>query len=83
MLNTCGAPFLSAQVNRQPFSLGYPAMELPRNYHKLLGAAFHLRIPLGATQSSNLALGAGLEPAADFRQMINSHPPATNSGTLE
>ena len=38
---------------------------------------------LGATQRSKLALGAGLEPAADFRQMINSHPPATNSGTLE
>ena len=62
MLNTCGAPFLNAQANRPPFSLGYPAMELPRNYHKLLGAAFHLRSSLGATQSSNLTGKTGLEP---------------------
>ena len=37
-------------------------MELPRNYHKLLGAAFHLRSALGATQSSNLTGKTGLEP---------------------
>lgn len=30
-----------------------------------------------------LALGAGLEPAADFRLLVNSQIPATNSGTLE
>lgn len=62
MLNTCEAPFLNAQANRLPFSLGYPAMELPGNYHKLLGAAFHLRSALGATQSSNLTGKTGLEP---------------------
>lgn len=83
MLNTCEAPFLKAQATPQLFSDGFPRRSDRHDYHTLLGAVFHLRTSLGATQSSKLALGAGLEPAADFRQMINSHPPATNSGTLE
>ena len=56
------SPVFKCSGYRPPFSLGYPAMELPRNYHKLLGAAFHLRSALGATQSSNLALGVGFKP---------------------
>lgn len=62
MLNTHRAPFLNAQANKPPFSLGYHAMVLPRNYHKLLGTAFHLRSALVANQSSNLTGKTGLEP---------------------
>lgn len=48
-------------------------------YDFKLFSLFHL----DSNQGRNLALEAGLEPAADFRQEINSLPPATNSGTLE
>ena len=56
---------LNAQDTRPPFSVGFPQWSYHHDYHNLLGAAFHLRIPLGATQSSNLADMTGLEPVTN------------------
>lgn len=69
--------------NSQPEWIRTTDLAAPNGALYQLSYRLKLAGRVGLEPTTSVALGAGLEPAADFRLLVNSQIPATNSGTLE